>query len=113
MFAARCADKNRRKKLTPATKALMAVLNDLGVKYKREVVLHNRLTGAWCIADFVLPDRRMVIELDGFQHRFQKGYDVGRDQWIREFSGYAVARFWNSWATEPGLRDRVILLLGL
>jgi very-short-patch-repair endonuclease len=93
--------------------ALSDALRELGVPFEREVILRHRTTGAWCIADFMLPQHAIVIELDGAQHRLQRGYDAGRDRWIEEFTGCRVIRRWNTWATEPALRGRMAALLQL
>lgn len=46
------------------------------------------------IADFFCHSARLVIEIDGAVHDLQKGYDAGRDAWLRA-QGYTVLRFRN------------------
>ncbi len=47
------------------------------------------------IADFYCAEKRLVIELDGEIHDFQKEYDQGRDSIMREM-GLRVLRIRNS-----------------
>jgi very-short-patch-repair endonuclease len=49
------------------------------------------------VIDFVCLERRLVVEIDGFQHGLP-AYEAGdllRTRWLEE-SGYRVVRFWNS-----------------
>lgn len=94
-----------------AERLLAEELSNMGVYHKSQYVLHNIATGARAIVDEILPDHRIVIELDGFQHKDELKFDAGRDQWIKDFTGFRVCRFWNSWALEPGLADRLKILL--
>jgi len=47
------------------------------------------------IVDFVNFEDRLIIELDGGQHKIQKGYDTKRDIWFEQ-QGFKVLRFWNN-----------------
>ena len=47
------------------------------------------------IADFEHRKAKVVIELDGGQHREAASYDEERTKWL-EHRGYVVLRFWNS-----------------
>lgn len=47
------------------------------------------------IVDFVCLKAGTIIELDGGQHRAQKGYDDARTSWLKE-AGYTVLRFWDN-----------------
>ena len=47
------------------------------------------------IADFCSPKGRVIIELDGSQHREQEEYDAERTTFLRS-KGYRVLRFWNN-----------------
>ncbi|MDE3061267.1 MAG: DNA repair protein RecO [Pseudomonadota bacterium] len=47
------------------------------------------------IADFVCPDKKLVIELDGGQHAEQMEYDARRTEFLEQ-EGYQVLRFWNN-----------------
>ena len=46
------------------------------------------------IVDFCCVEKRIVVELDGGQHREDEQYDARRTQ-ILEERGYRVVRFWN------------------
>jgi very-short-patch-repair endonuclease/NADPH-dependent glutamate synthase beta subunit-like oxidoreductase len=47
------------------------------------------------IADFVCPEAKLVIELDGEQHGLNISHDVRRTQYMQSY-GYTVLRFWNN-----------------
>ncbi len=46
------------------------------------------------IADFCSPKGRLIIELDGSQHREEEEYDAERTVFLAS-KGYRVLRFWN------------------
>jgi very-short-patch-repair endonuclease len=46
------------------------------------------------IVDFICLDCRLILELDGGQHTFQREYDAERTRWL-EGQGFRVLRFWN------------------
>lgn len=48
------------------------------------------------IVDFLCPEHRLVIEVDGGQHGLpeEERRDRRRDEWLRE-QGFRVLRFWN------------------
>ncbi|MEI6587501.1 MAG: endonuclease domain-containing protein [Candidatus Moraniibacteriota bacterium] len=43
------------------------------------------------IVDFVCLDKKLIIELDGWQHSEQEGYDAERTRYLEKF-GFKVAR---------------------
>ena len=47
------------------------------------------------IVDFVSFERKLIVELDGGQHKAQQDKDGARDQFFRE-QGFEVLRFWNT-----------------
>jgi very-short-patch-repair endonuclease len=59
-----------------------------GFKFKRQVLI-----GSY-IADFVCPDRKLIVEMDGPFHAERRGYDAVRDRFL-EGQGYKVLRFTN------------------
>ena len=79
-----------RNNLTEAEKHLWygLRLNNLGVKFRRQVVIGRY------IADFVCFEKKLVIEVDGGQHRNSQKDEV-RDEWLRR-EGFKVLRFWNN-----------------
>ncbi|MDO8565250.1 MAG: endonuclease domain-containing protein [bacterium] len=80
-----------RKNQTPEEALLWQKLRQrkLGPKFKRQ---HS--VGPY-ILDFYCPERRLAIELDGFQHVENKGYDKERSNYLSDL-GIKVVRFWNS-----------------
>jgi very-short-patch-repair endonuclease len=59
-----------------------------GHKFRRQ-----RPIGPYFV-DFVCLKKRVVVEVDGGQHRQQRSYDARRDAWLRA-EGFAVLRFWD------------------
>lgn len=59
-----------------------------GYKFRRQ-----RPIGPYFV-DFVCLEKRVVVEIDGGQHRQQKLYDARRDGWLRA-EGFTVLRFWD------------------
>jgi very-short-patch-repair endonuclease len=47
------------------------------------------------IVDFVCPEKRVVVEVDGGQHAQDASLDAKRDRWLRD-EGFVVLRFWNN-----------------
>ena len=47
------------------------------------------------ILDFVCPENKLVIEVDGGQHGQQARYDENRTQELQA-AGFCVLRFWNN-----------------
>ena len=70
-----------------------------GVKFRRQVPLLGY------IVDFICTDRKLVIEIDGRQHRWEADYDAARTEEI-ERHGFKVIRFNN--VQVIGDRDGVI-----
>ena len=46
------------------------------------------------VVDFVCPDAKLIVELDGGQHAGQVRYDDARTAWLQA-RGYSVRRYWN------------------
>jgi len=63
----------------------------LGIKFRRQ---HS--IGRY-IVDFYCPEKKLIIELDGWQHREENnfGYDDERTEFLENL-GYRVVRFWNN-----------------
>jgi len=57
------------------------------------------------IVDFICLEERLVIELDGWQHKIEerKIYDKDRTKFLEE-NGYRVLRFWNNEVIEESVR---------
>ena len=83
-------EKRLRRASTEAEKKLWLHLRSaqLGLKFRRQ----HELLGY--IVDFVCPERRLIVELDGGQHAAQENYDQKRTAALNAL-GYRVLRFWN------------------
>ena len=75
-----------------------------GCKFRRQVPI------AGYIADFLCPEMKLIVELDGGQHVEQVAYDALRAR-VLEAKGYRVLRYWNddvllrtNWVLEDILR---------
>jgi very-short-patch-repair endonuclease len=60
-----------------------------GIKFRRQQPIGS------VIVDFVSFEKRLVIELDGGQHKLNKDKDRERDRMLTN-SGFTVLRFWNN-----------------
>lgn len=85
--------KKLRKLATPQEIILWSRLRrkELGCKFRRQHSIGNY------IADFYCPKYKLVIELDGRQHKDsdQKEYDKERTEYFN-YLGIRVIRFWNN-----------------
>jgi very-short-patch-repair endonuclease len=80
-----------RQSQTEAEAKLWSHLRDrrlLGCKFRRQ----HRI-GVYYV-DFICPQARLVIELDGSQHVENAAYDARRSAYLGK-CGYRVLRFWN------------------
>jgi len=80
-----------RQKSTAAEKFLWEHLRRrqlLGAKFRRQHPIHPY------IVDFYCPQHRLIIEVDGEIHQFQKDQDQFRQEWLTAL-GYTVIRFTN------------------
>jgi very-short-patch-repair endonuclease len=59
-----------------------------GCKFRRQQPLGRY------IVDFVCPEKKLIIELDGGHHAEKVAPDVERTAWL-EARGFRVLRFWN------------------
>ncbi len=64
--------------------------SQLGYKFRRQYSF-----GSY-VVDFYCPERRLIVEIDGWQHGELEGkqYDNDRTRYLEEF-GMKVLRFWN------------------
>ena len=80
-----------RSRMTKAERVLWEKLRNkqlLGLKFRRQHPIDR-----W-IADFYCHQKKVVIEVDGQIHQFQKDYDIGRQSEIERY-GIRVIRFDN------------------
>jgi very-short-patch-repair endonuclease len=78
----------KRKPTTPETK-FAGVLEANDITYKPQVII------GFFIADFLIPSRALVVEIDGPSH--DAAYDARRDSLMREW-GFSVLRVPNAGA---------------
>lgn len=84
--------KKLRKEQTPEEKLLWKNLKDRRLadyKFRRQVTIDDY------IVDFCSFEKRLVIELDGYQHLNTKSKDQERDQRLTA-DGFKIIRMWNS-----------------
>jgi very-short-patch-repair endonuclease len=65
--------------------------NQMGYKFRRQHSIGNY------IVDFYCPEKKIIIELDGHQHKREKDtrYDAKRTEYFKSL-GIKVLRFWNN-----------------
>ena len=73
-----------------------------GIKFRRQHPL-----GSFFV-DFVCLEKKLVVELDGCQHRNSNADEI-RDAWLKK-EGYAVLRFWDNEVFEniDGVMEKII-----
>ncbi|MFN3233713.1 MAG: endonuclease domain-containing protein [Alphaproteobacteria bacterium] len=84
--------RNLRRNQTDAEKRLWCFLRNrqlAGFKFNRQVPV-----GPY-VADFICRTEKLIIEIDGGQHAFQKQADAKRTKYLAA-KGYRVIRFWNN-----------------
>jgi very-short-patch-repair endonuclease len=86
------AARELRRRATEAEKKLWFHLRQRqieGVKFRRQQPIGE------FIVDFASFEKRLIIELDGGQHKVQKDEDRIRDRFLQQ-EGFKVLRFWNT-----------------
>lgn len=78
--------KRMKENPTPLEIKMEEILKEIGIIFDPQVVIGK------CIADFVLRESRIVVEVDGKQHESTKEKDASRDKFLRK-SGFWVLRF--------------------
>jgi very-short-patch-repair endonuclease len=84
--------KRLRRTQTNAERVLWFRLRDrrlAGWKFKRQVPIDR------FVVDFVCPEAKLIVELDGGQHDKNQEKDAERTRALEEM-GYFVLRFWNN-----------------
>ena len=79
-----------------------------GYKFRRQVPFDPY------IADFVCDDAKLVIEVDGGQHDWEREKDEIRTRHIEQF-GFRVIRFWNNevLSNMDGVLEQILIELKL
>ena len=84
--------RNLRTNQTDAERLLWRHLrnrNICGHKFRRQQIVDPY------IVDFVCPEKRLIVELDGGQHAERQSEDAARTEFL-EHQGFRVMRFWNN-----------------
>ncbi len=86
--------RNLRRNQTPQEVILWSRLRNRGfrnLKFRRQYPVGRY------IVDFVCLEKKLIVELDGWQHGVEDGkrYDEERTNYLRS-EGYEVIRFWNN-----------------
>ena len=82
---ASCARENRRSPSEPERRLWQHLAGGkLGVAFRRQVVLGS------AIADFFAPAIRLVVEVDGAQHRLRRSADARRDRDLRRLGCHVL-----------------------
>jgi very-short-patch-repair endonuclease len=103
-----------RRNQTPEEKLLWAFLRDRkfnGKKFRRQypiIYTERQYKKHFFVADFYCVEAKLIVELDGKVHDFQKEYDIQRDLIIKEFK-LKVLRIKNDELKEPELVFKKIM----
>ena len=80
--------KENRKKKTPAELKLFKHLLKWKIRFRTQRMID------YFIVDFLIPDRKLIIEVDGGYHKKTKQYDDRRQKYL-EKKGFNVIRYLN------------------
>ena len=95
---------------SPLEEMMMSFLNKHNIKYESQWIFYI-FKGDWIakyyIADFYLPDKKIIIEVDGKFHDQHKLHDKQRTKDIqRQYPGIEVLRFkWNDLGDDKKMED--------
>jgi very-short-patch-repair endonuclease len=95
-----------RKTMTPAEKKLWVLLRIrqvMGKKFLRQhPIIHGKVNDQWhfIITDFYCAEGKLIVEMDGKIHDYQKDHDRQRDEICRE-KGLKVLRIKNEEMKNP------------
>lgn len=84
-----------RRQITQAERVLLSALVDAGYWLKFQSFFHSE--DVLFIPDFrlALHQHKLIIEVDGKSHDYQKGYDAKRTKWMERNRNCIVIRFTN------------------
>lgn len=83
------------------------------VSYRFEPKFENVDEGRYYFPDFVFDNLKLIIELDGTQHRKTLEKDKHRDEYIERKYGYTVKRFWCKEFLKGVYYEEICSLLGI
>ena len=86
--------RNLQRKSTDAEKSFRKLLDELKIKYIFQHPIYNNWY--FCIVDFLIPYKNLIIEIDGGIHNRPdiKKKDARHEKWLRSL-GYTIIRLKN------------------
>ena len=88
MYQARCRAEEMNLWSSPLEEKMKRLLDDCGVVYESQRIFYIRAKDGWIIryyiADFYIPDKAIIIEVDGKFHDKQQLHDKLRTRTIQE-----------------------------
>lgn len=88
MYQARCRAEEMNLWPSPLEEKMKRLLDDCGVVYESQRIFYIRAKDGWIIryyiADFYIPDKAIIIEVDGKFHDKQQLHDKLRTRAIQE-----------------------------
>ena len=88
MYQARCRAEEMNLWSSPLEEKMKRLLDDCGVIYESQRIFYIRAKDGWIIryyiADFYIPDKAIIIEVDGKFHDKQQLHDKLRTRAIQE-----------------------------
>jgi len=89
-------DRTRARQLRKdMTEAELALWRHLRLRQLKSCKFRRQQPLGKYIVDFVCFEKRLIIEVDGWEHSAQAAYDSERDAWLQS-QGFSVLRFWNN-----------------
>lgn len=109
-FARNCA-KNLTNNATPAELHIKKILDDNKINYKFQHILPSGKS--FYVVDFLFPDSKIVLELDGWHHKHHlKREDKRRSHKILKRYHFFVARLYNDEALKMDYYSLVDFIMG-
>ena len=104
---------------SPLEERMISFLDQCGVRYETQKIFYICADDGWIvryyIADFYIPDKKIIIEVDGSFHDKQKQHDKDRTKIIQEnYPGVEVLRYkWDDMFDNDIIDDLVYRIGGL
>jgi very-short-patch-repair endonuclease len=112
-YAMQCAEQNRQQsRHAQPTIVMNESLVALRVRFWQEEITWHHGT-KFVLSDWWLPDLKIAIEANGYQHRFERTRDAEKAEIIFHSRGFKTIEFWNGEILRPGFQDRLRRELGL
>lgn len=101
---------------SPLEKRMKELLIGWGIRYETQKIFYIRASDGWIIryyiADFYVPSKRLIIEVDGKFHDKHKQHDKMRTKEIQEqYPGVEVVRYkWKDLSDGPKMAELLSML---